>query len=467
MMGARSLRFRMMALFCGVVGVLLAASYLGFYELVRRQVHQQLDRELVEASQPLIADLETDRDLDDVRQLDLPNEFFEVTLPSGQALARSANLAAGQLNPGQFLPASPKPFFRTVRGRDGRRLRLAVIPFERGPQSLALAVAVPTREADRVLATFRGIAFWVLPLSLLLTALLSGWYVGKSLAPVKALTEHLAETTERLTSREAGDFWQPVPVPTAFDELGLLAGTFNRLFGKIHSLVGQMRQFVSDASHELRTPLSILQGETELVLAEPRSPEEYRKTLQVIEEELRKLNRIVESLFTLAIADAGQLRLGREPLYLNEVLEEACSVATPLARAKSMTIERDLRQEVAAWGDEIALRQLFLIFLDNAIKYSPPASRIQVRLTASDGQARVEFEDEGIGIAPEHLPHIFERFYRVARAENGEARSGGLGLAIAQALARAHAGEVQCRSRLGAGSRFTVVLPLGPAGAAT
>ncbi len=460
MIRTHSLRFRMMALFCGVVGVLLAGSYLGFYELVRHQVHQQLDRELVEASRPLIADLESDRDLDDVRQLNLPNEFFEVMLPSGQALAHSANLAAGQFDPGGFLQGSFKPTFRTVQRPDHQRLRVALMPFQRGAEHLALAVAVPTRESDRVLASFRRIAFVLLPLSLLLTALISGWYVGKSLAPVKALTEHAAQTTERLAAQGEGDLWQPLPVPTPFDELGLLASSFNRLFQKINSVVGQMRQFVSDASHELRTPLSILQGETELLLAEPRSPEDYRKALEVIEEELTKLNRIVESLFTLAIADAGQLRLAREPLYLNEVLEEACAMAAPLARAKNIALERDLKEEVACWGDELSLRQLFLIFLENAIKYSPPESRIRASLMTNGGWAQAEFQDQGIGIAQEHLPHIFERFYRVAQAENGEARSGGLGLAIAQAIVRAHAGDVRCRSQVGVGSVFTVNLPL-------
>ena len=462
MMAARSLRFRMMTLFCGVVGVLLAGSYLGFYELVRHQVHQQLDRQLVEASEPLIADLETDRDLGDVRQLNLPNQFFEVVRPSGQVLARSANLTSQPLDSGPFQPGLTQPVFRTLRGGDGRRLRLALIPFRRGAEGLALAVAVPTRASDRVLATLRSMGFLILPLSLLVTAMVSGWYVGKGLAPVAALTERVAETTERLTGGDSGDLWRPLPVPAPLDELGRLAGAFNRLFEKIHSVVGQMRQFVSDAAHELRTPLSILQGETELVLSEARGPEEYRKALEVIEEELKKLNRIVESLFTLAIADAGQLRLAREPLYLNEVLEEACSMATPLARAKGIVIERGLQQEVAGWGDEIALRQIFFIFLDNAVKYSPASSHIRVRLTASDATAQAEFEDEGIGIAAEHLPHIFERFYRVAQVENNDTRSGGLGLAIAQALARAHGGHVQCRSQRGVGSVFMVSLPLGP-----
>jgi signal transduction histidine kinase len=249
-------------------------------------------------------------------------------------------------------------------------------------------------------------------------------------------------------------------VSNPHDELGRLAETFNDLFASLDSALRQLRQFVSDASHELRTPLSVLRGETELMLSEPRSAEEYQKALRSIEEELKKLSRIVEGLFTLAMADAGQLRLAKEPLYLNEVLEESCALATPLARAKGIVIDRDLKEEVFDIGDEPFLRQLFLIFLDNAVKYSPPHSRVRVRLEVSNGMARSEFQDQGMGISDEHLPHIFERFYRGAPHNSEEVQSGGLGLAIAQAIVRAEGGSINCQTTPGRGTTFTINLPL-------
>jgi signal transduction histidine kinase len=196
------------------------------------------------------------------------------------------------------------------------------------------------------------------------------------------------------------------------------------------------------------------------MLSEPRSAEEYQRALRSIEEELKKLSRIVEGLFTLAMADAGQLRLAEEPLYLNEVLEESCALATPLARSKDIVIERDLKNEVFREGDEPFLRQLFLIFLDNAIKYSPPHTRVSVRLEAPNGVARAEFQDEGMGISDEHLPHIFERFYRGAPHNSDEVQSGGLGLAIAQAIVRAQGGSIQCQTTPGRGTTFSVTLPI-------
>jgi signal transduction histidine kinase len=231
------------------------------------------------------------------------------------------------------------------------------------------------------------------------------------------------------------------------------------------AVMRQLRQFVTDASHELRTPLSVLQGETELLLSERREPEEYQKALTVIHGEVRHLSRIVESLFTLSIADAGQLKIASAPLYINEVLEEACEIAVPLGRAKGIRIEHDLEPDVALIGDEAFLRDLFLVFLENAVKYSPPNSRIRVSLTRMNGSVLVRFEDQGIGIAAEHLPHIFERFYRAAGADGAEPRGGGLGLAIAQAIAHAHNGKIEVETEPGQGSVFNVILPLnGDAG---
>jgi signal transduction histidine kinase len=281
--------------------------------------------------------------------------------------------------------------------------------------------------------------------------------VGRSLAPITALTEHAALMANRVTNREG--FWSPLPVASPHDELGRLAETFNHLLQSVDSAVRQLRQFVTDASHELRTPLSVLHGETELMLSKPRTAEEYRETLCLFDGEFKKLTRIVEGLFTLSMADAGQLHLVREPLYINEVLEEACALVNSRARAKNIKIVRELDQEVPYVGDEAFLHQLFLIFLDNAIKYSLSGTSVRVTLESGDESVRASFADQGVGISSEHLPSIFERFYRAAPANSGEAQSGGLGLAIAQAIVGAQGGSIECDSEPGVGSTFTVVLP--------
>jgi two-component system, OmpR family, sensor histidine kinase CiaH len=164
-----------------------------------------------------------------------------------------------------------------------------------------------------------------------------------------------------------------------------------------------------------------------------------------MDSELKKLNRIVDGLFTLSMADAGQLRIAPQLLYLEEVLDESCGLAMPLARHKKILIDRDLQHDVLFNGDATFLRQLFLIFLDNAIKDSPSGSQVRVTLAKTD-DVRVCFRDQGIGIAKNDVPGIFERFFRAGPPS--ETQSGGLGLAIAQAIVDAHHGTIECASEI-------------------
>jgi signal transduction histidine kinase len=456
-MRSKTLRFRMMFLFCSVVGVLLAASYLAFWALLAHEIPQQLNRQLSETARPILSDISSEPSARDVERLNIPGQFFEVLDGNGNVLQRSSNL----VNPINLdgLHVSPDhSVFGTGFIGSSESVRIAIVPFQQAGQQRALAVAIPSFGTNRVLDTLGTIALLLFPLSLLVTAAISAFFVDKSLAPINALTDHAALMAKRVTHPQG--FWTPLPINLPDDELGRLAKTFNHLLQSVDSAVRQLRQFVTDASHELRTPLAVLHGETELVLSKPRESAEYRNTLAIFDDELRKLTRIVEGLFTLSMADAGQLHLQSEPLYINEVLEEACALVSSRARAKNIAIARDLSAEMAFYGDEAFLHQLFLIFLDNAIKYSGNGTQVHVSLEEVDGSIHASFHDEGIGVAQEHLPFIFERFYRATPNHHGDSHSGGLGLAIAQAIARAHGGIIECASQLGTGSTFTLVLPL-------
>jgi signal transduction histidine kinase len=458
-MKIKSLRVRMMLLFCTLVSVLLAGSYLAFLGLLAHEIPAQLNRRLVETAGPVIADISAEPEARDVERLDIPGEFFEVLDSNGRLLQKSKNLAA----PIALQPVAPvltRPTFQVADIGGGQTLRVAVIPFQQAERTRLLAVAIPTVGTNRMMDSFGRIVLFLFPLSVLITAGISAFYVGRALAPVTDLTQHAASMAKRVAHPQG--FWEPLPVRTPHDELGRLAQTFNELFRGVDSAVRQLRQFVTDASHELRTPIAVLHGETELLLSKPRTAEEYQKTLVVFDDELKKLTRMVEGLFTLSMADAGQLHLESEPLYINEVLEEACALVASRARKKGIIIVRQLDQEVSYIGDEAFLHQLFLIFLDNAIKYSRDGSTICVMLEQRQDTIRACFQDQGLGIPAKHLPFIFERFYRAAPSVSGDSHSGGLGLAIAQAIVRAQHGLIECQSEVGVGSRFTVVLPLLP-----
>jgi signal transduction histidine kinase len=197
------------------------------------------------------------------------------------------------------------------------------------------------------------------------------------------------------------------------------------------------------------------------LLSRPYSAAEYRQTLQTLDSELAAMGRIIEGLFTLSMADAGQLKLQEDDLYLDEILDESCGIAAALAREKHIQLVRRGWKEQPFRGDQVMLRQLFLILIENAVKYSPPETTIWVDLQDVAGRPAVTVADEGIGIAEEDLPHIFKRFYRAAPQPNEGMRSGGLGLAIAEAIVEAHDGTIQCESTKGAGSKFTVSFDAG------
>ena len=457
MMKIQSLRVRMMLLFTTVVGVLLALSYLAFFGLLVHEIPEQLNRQLLETGRPLVSDIVTEPNAQDINRLDIPGEFFELLDGSGGVLQRSANLADSIDLDGINLNATG-PVFGIAKIGSAQTFRVALIPFQQASKRRVLVVGIPTLGTNAAFGSFSSIALFLFPLSLLLTAGISALYVGRSLAPITALTQHAALMADQVKNPKG--FWTPLPVSSPHDELGRLAVTFNDLLQGVDSAVRQLRQFVTDASHELRTPLAVLHGETELLLSKPRSVEDYQKTLQVFDGEFKKLTRIVEGLFTLSMADAGQLHLMSEPLYVNEVLEEACTLASYRARTKNITVVRELNEGIASTGDEAFLHQMFLILLDNAVKYSSEGTRVRVTLAQQNGIIRAQFQDQGIGVPSEHLDRIFERFYRAAPPGTGEAHSGGLGLAIAQAIAQAQGGSIECESTLGLGSTFTVVLPV-------
>ncbi|MDE3109075.1 MAG: HAMP domain-containing protein [Acidobacteriota bacterium] len=458
-MKQRSLRFRMMALFCAVVGLFLLCTYGIIYSIFSSELRTQLDKRLNEAGVPMVEDLADNPPDEDVFRLSLPDEYLALLDTAGNPLNMSRNWKQHPLDVGPLNFHGDQPIFRTISGAHGT-LRVELIPFVLVGRPVILALAGPTRDIDAVLRNFRSMLIVLLPASLICIGAISAWYVGRSLSPISELTEQASRFAEIVSDSRHANAKPPQINVSSTDELGRLAATFNELFARVLAVVQQLRQFVSDASHELRTPLAVLQGETELLLSERRNPEEYQKNLHVIVSELRHLSRIVEGLFTLSMADAGQLRIVPQRVFINEVLEEACELAAPLARAKGIRIDHDLEEEISFLGDETFLRDLFLIFLENAVKYSPGNTTITVDLVRQDGSVLVRFADQGPGISAEHLPHIFDRFYRAAPLQHAETRSGGLGLAIARAIVTAHRGKIEVHTEPGRGSTFTVFLPV-------
>ena len=243
------------------------------------------------------------------------------------------------------------------------------------------------------------------------------------------------------------------------DELGHLAGVFNEMLSRLEHSFENMRQFMADASHELRTPLSIIRGEADVSLSQDRNEGEYKESLAIIQDESRRLSRIVDDMLALARADAGQHPVRASDFYLNDLVEEACRSMQVLAGHKGVQLILAPAEDLPFHGDEDMLRRLILNLIDNAIKYTPAGGSVFVKTEAAQSDVKIIVSDTGVGIPAEAAPHVFERFYRVDTARSRAEGGSGLGLAIAKWVAEAHNGSIDLTANSGSGSTFTVSLP--------
>lgn len=220
----------------------------------------------------------------------------------------------------------------------------------------------------------------------------------------------------------------------------------------------QMRRFMADAAHELRTPITVLRSRAGVAQQMARGPEAYAEALADIEREAARMGTIVDDLLILARADAGERALRRERCFLDDVVLDAVHAAQPLAERRGVGLEVGALDEAPVLGDSELLRQAALILLDNALKYTPAGGAVAVTVTVADGRCTFAVRDTGIGIAPDVLPHVFERFYRGAPAE-GREPGAGLGLAIARWIADAHGAQIAIASDVGRGTAVSLSVP--------
>jgi heavy metal sensor kinase len=346
--------------------------------------------------------------------------------------------------------------FATLRaGEDERVPAYAEAAWVAGERFTLVALQMDDAE-EEVLDDFLGAALVAVPLALLLAGLGGYLLARRSLAPVVAMSERAARIGAR-------SLHERLPVPHPKDELGRLARVFNELLARLERAFAQQRQFMADASHELRTPVAILRAETDVALALPRSPGEYRESLETMRTATARLAALVENLFALTRADAGHLALRTSSLYLEELIADTVRSLRALAQARGVVLEYVPETEGPFRGDDGLLRQLLLNLLDNAIKYTPSGGRVGVTLEPPDHVYRIRVRDTGAGIPPEVAPHIFDRFYRGensrGRVEGSATGGAGLGLAIARWIAEAHGGSLELTATGPSGSTFTLELP--------
>lgn len=458
-----SIRVRLTAWYGAVLACILLLTFYSIYVLMKhamvRRVDRTLDFEFEETAERLAAGHPA------AGLAREPAAFHQTYLlriadPHGRILAQSSKLAGVSL---LFPVAAKGPSVLVHRtsmlGALGPHRAVAGAA-QVGEASYMIQIATSIDEHEGELRDLRTVLLAILPAGLLTATLGGYWLAGRSLAPVQRMTEAARRISAlNLTER--------IQVENAHDELGQLGLTLNAMLDGLGGAFAAMSRFTADAAHELKTPVASIRAEAEVTLQAPRSAGEYEESLRSIIEEAERLGRLTERLLVLSREDAGAfperyrlIRLDDEVRAVAHLSEEA------VARAGLQMSVEDL-PAVEVEGDGELLRQVFDNLLDNAIKYTPRGGKIVVRGRCTEGRAIIEVGDTGIGIPPNAVPRVFDRFFRVDPSRSRRTGGTGLGLSIAKAVIERHHGAIEVRSKISQGSTFLVLLPLakppGPA----
>ena len=360
----------------------------------------------------------------------------------------------------EFCQALPPESYVDLRGSNGFEFHYPAAPagrasdlrmrqdrFSSGGQTFDLEVGAPIVNVSHTLRLLRLLLVSLLPVVIVISCMGGAWLSRRALRPIEQITAAAnAISIENLSER--------LPVPATGDELARLTEVLNSMLARLESAVKRLSQFAADASHELRTPLAVIRTTAELALRRQRPAESYRASLTEIAAETERMTNLVEDLLALARSGTEASLMPRAALDLMPVLGEICAELRTIAETRQIRIDAELGDRPAiVSGNHAALRRLFVILLDNAIKYSPAGSGVRIILMREEGQVAVTIEDSGTGISQADIPHIFERFYRAG----GKDREGhGIGLALADQIAKAHGAAIEVRSNPGASSVFRV-----------
>lgn len=379
------------------------------------------------------------------------NGLNEVFAASGQRYFPSPSIASQGFSWPVINATTAERFERVNTG--GQFYWVLLRPWQIDGSRVYLAAAAPTASNQLILDTFWSGLLASAPLLLLVSSLGGYWLSRRALRPVDRIT-----ATARLISIR--NLSERLPKTDSDDELLRLTETFNAMLARLDSAVGQIKQFTADASHELRGPLSFVRTVAEVALRNPQIDAQSKESFRDIVDEIARASVLLDDMLTLARADARSGEAALAMMDIRGLLHEVCAHAQPLARERGLHFVAEIGVEHPARAavDEKALRRLVWILLDNAIKYTPAPGTVTLTLHSADDGLQVEVRDTGVGIAPEHLPFVFDRFYR-ADPSRSQTEGSGLGLAIAQWIAELHGGSLEVFSEPQCGTTVRLTLP--------
>jgi signal transduction histidine kinase len=449
-------------LYSAILALTLLGLSVALYVVVSRVTLGAIEDTLAGEAHRLVGSKEFDLNHIDYRAkwFAAPETYIQTIRLDGAIADRTSNLGDFVLpisRDGLQVCQKGQPWTEVITVEDGRLLVYSVPVVKPGqPAAGIVQLARSLSEYDESLATLRNILFAGSAVVTLAVFGVAWGMSGAALRPIHRITE-----TAHAIGAER-DFSRRVDYTGPPDEIGRLATTFNGMLTELQTAYRQaeqalqaQRRLVADASHELRTPLTTIRGNLGLLRRDPPIETEDREAVIAdMVDETNRLIRLANDLLVLARADAGR-PLRREPVPIRPLIDDVCRQVKLLGPGRMIECENALEANVV--GDRDAIKQVLLILVDNALKYTPPGGTISITTAISDGQIALGVHDTGRGIAPDALPHIFERFYRSDPSRTGA--GAGLGLAIAKELIEAQRGVISVESQVGRGSVFTVTLP--------
>jgi signal transduction histidine kinase len=455
-----SIKFRLIVLYTLILVFVFVLFGSAVYLITRTTLLDEVDRGLSQTAGQLLAQTEGFV-MDDTAVLSLPAEeldifrsatnFFVILDTRGEILTKSKNLADYNV---VLDPNEPyeEIYYRTVL-HDKQPLRVLTEPlyvedvngrslvgFLQVARLLEMQVVLDQLQLILVLAGLAAVC-----LSLFLGAMLT----YQLLKPL----DDMAAAAVRIT--KADDLSRRLPDTGRHDEIGRLTMVLNGTLERLERLFHSRQRFLADVSHELRTPLTTVRGNVDLMR---HIGEVDPEALDVVQDELQRMTRLVDDLLLLARADTGSLPIQQTPVVLDSLFLDVYRQVKSIEQSVNISLQ-DVDQ-VTVLGDEDRLKQLLLNLIDNAIKYTPDGGSVWLGLSKENGTALIEIRDSGIGIPREDIPRIFDRFYRVDKARSRAQGGSGLGLSIARWIAYVHGGDIRVESEVGEGSVFYITLPI-------
>ena len=466
-MNTRSIRFRLTGWYAGLLVLVMvlfgAYTWVRLDHFLRVVLRSALDHRAEQIVRDILPEIPKRGEAHVGAEIEkrftpaINDRFVRVTRRGGAVLYLSGTPNDGNFSPEQ-VPALPagaaQASTREQNVPNTSALLISTLPGSVAGQDYAVEVGTSLAASNRVLRALLLTLGAGLPV-LTGLAILGGYVLmRRGMKPVQDIIVSAQDITLHHLERR-------LPVTDSGDEISELSKVLNQMIARLDESFQHVTRFTADASHELRTPLAVIRGIGEMGLKETRTPAEYKEAMGSMLEEVDRLTTLVDTLLRLSHGDAGTVRLSREPVDLGQLARDVVSSLGILAEERNQKLTIDAADGVSVAADRLVLREAITNVVDNAIKYSPSASAIAIRVRVDGERAILEVVDEGPGIAAEHRQRIFDRFFRLDEGRSRDSGGTGLGLAIAKWAVDVNGGQISVEGGAAGGSVFRIVLPSG------